>query len=55
MVARIPNLELLLYKAQQALAHDPDFVQKIATRKSTSISVLSVSHRFGVAPVPGSM
>lgn len=35
MVARIPNLELLLYKAQQALAHDPDFVQKIAEdRKS---------------------
>ena len=33
MVARIPNLELLLYKAQQALAHDPDFVQKIAEIK----------------------
>ena len=47
MVARIPNLELLLYKAQQALAHDPDFVQKIAA--------LSASRRFGVAPVPGSM
>lgn len=62
MVARIPNLELLLYKAQQALAHDPDFVQKIAEikenesrKKSTSISVLSASRRFGVAPVPGSM
>lgn len=33
MKARIPNLELLLYKAQQALAHDPDFVQKIAEIK----------------------
>ena len=33
MAARIPNLELLLYKAQQALAHDPDFVQKIAEIK----------------------
>lgn len=33
MVARIPNLELLLYKAQQALCHDPDFVQKIAEIK----------------------
>lgn len=33
MVVRIPNLELLLYKAQQALAHDPDFVQKIAEIK----------------------
>ena len=35
MNARIPNLELLLYKAQQALAHDPDFVQKIAEMKQS--------------------
>lgn len=35
MAARIPNLELLLYKAQQALAHDPDFVQKIAEMKQS--------------------
>ena len=35
MTARIPNLELLLYKAQQALAHDPDFVQKIAEMKQS--------------------
>ena len=38
MVARIPNLELLLYKAQQALAHDPDFVQKIAEIKENDSS-----------------
>ena len=30
MKAKIPNLELLLYKAQQILAHDPDFIQMIA-------------------------
>ena len=30
MVARIPNLELLLYKAQPAHPQAPDFVQKIA-------------------------
>lgn len=35
MNARIPNLELLLYKVQQALAHDPDFVQKIAEMKQS--------------------
>lgn len=33
MRARIPDLELLLYKAQQALAHDSDFVQKITEIK----------------------
>lgn len=33
----------------------PRLRRMIAARKSTSISVLSVSHRFGVAPVPGSM
>ena len=62
MVARIPNLELLLYKAQQALAHDPDFVQKIAEIKENDSHKkvyldfsVECSHRFGVAPVPGSM
>ena len=42
MVARIPNLELLLYKAQQALAHDPDFVQKIAEIKENDLSLIHI-------------
>lgn len=33
MTARVPDSELLLYKAQRTLAHDPDFVQKIAEIK----------------------
>ena len=43
MKARIPNLELLLYKAQQALAHDPDFVQKIAEIKENESCLLYTS------------
>lgn len=33
MNAHIPNLELLLYKAQQLLAHDESFVKKVAEKK----------------------
>ena len=57
MVARIPNLELLLYKAQQALAHDPDFVQKIAEIKdnnSTSVYIKKeLSSKYLIAKKEG--
>lgn len=31
--AAVPNLELLLYKAQQLLAHDEDFIKALQKRK----------------------
>lgn len=32
-VNRVPNLELVLYKAQQILAHDKDFIRTLTERK----------------------
>lgn len=32
---RVPNLELLLYKAQQLLAHDEEFIKALKERKDT--------------------
>lgn len=34
MIAKTPNLELLLYKAQQLLANDEDFKQAVANAKA---------------------
>lgn len=35
MVMRVPNLELVLYKAQQLLARDKEFVDVLAERRKT--------------------
>ena len=35
MVMRVPNLELVLYKAQQLLARDKEFVDTLAERRKT--------------------
>lgn len=35
MVMRVPNLELVLYKAQQLLAQDKEFVNELAERRKT--------------------
>lgn len=62
MKARIPNLDFCSIRhnrlspmTRTSFRRLPRLRRMIAARKSTSISVLSVSHRFGVAPVPGSM
>lgn len=35
MIRRVPNLELVLYKAQQLLAQDKEFVNELAERRKT--------------------